>query len=445
MVSTLPMSLRPGRRPASWPYHLVLLALGLLAVGTAASAAQPAAPTAGTSWWLHLRSAAYFYQTDRIASEAQDHVRAYQTFSGSASGLAEGRVTLRASGRLADDLRFDGYPYENARCYVGHAEIRIAPRVRARVGRQFLQEGVAGLTLDGLWLALRPDRRWDLNVWGGARAPYGLDVKPGSLSDASVFGGRIGMVVSPGLRVAVSGYSRERDGAVAERPLGVDATYAAARNVRVVGRAAYDLELEDWSRLEALTRWAPAPDLPVFTLQLIDRRPSIDAVSYFARFAEMKRIRLARAVARYETSDRFGGELEFTGSFVDERSSRRLGAALLLPDLRVGYSLRLGDAGEESCFYGDVSRRVLPWLWVGGQASLVTYALFEDAPADQERELTTLACRLRAELRPGLQLLAEVQSVENPFYAEDVRFLLGLNLSMARGITRFGLDRGGWL
>jgi hypothetical protein len=69
----------------------------------------------------------------------------------------------------------------------------------------------------------------------------------------------------------------------------------------------------------------------------------------------------------------------------------------------------------------------------------------QDAPADQERDLTTLAARAKVDLRPGLRLLAEVQSLTNPEYDEDVRFLVGLDISMARGNSRFGLDRGGWL
>jgi hypothetical protein len=39
----------------------------------------------------------------------------------------------------------------------------------------------------------------------------------------------------------------------------------------------------------------------------------------------------------------------------------------------------------------------------------------------------------------------ELQRLDNPLYSEDVRFLAGLDLTVAGGNTRFGLDRGGWL
>ncbi len=434
-----------SRRAPRRFFPFVAMTVWLLVALLAAPAAAAPPATTGTSWWLNLRSTAYAYQTDEAAGTTRDHLRAYQHVSGTVTGLAGGRIKLRASSRVAGDPGYNGTGDDVTRLYTAYAEIRLDPRLKARVGRQYLREGVAGLTLDGLWLSLRPDKRVDVSLWGGARAPYAHDLEVGRLSDDSAYGGRIGYTVSPDLRLAVSGAVRERNGLTAERPLGLEATAAALRSLRVTGRLTYDLEHEDWGRMEAYARWMPAPDLPVLTVQLIDRRPAIDAASYFARFTDMKRIRMARAVARYETSERFGGELEYTGTFIDDRKSSRLGAAVLLPDARLGYSLRLGDAGEESAFYGDVQRRLMSWLWVSGHASLVTYALLEDASPRDERELTTLSAGLRADLRPGLRLTAEVQSIKTPTYDEDVRLLVGLNLSMARGVSRLGLDRGGWL
>jgi hypothetical protein len=44
-----------------------------------------------------------------------------------------------------------------------------------------------------------------------------------------------------------------------------------------------------------------------------------------------------------------------------------------------------------------------------------------------------------------MDVTLEVQSLDNPGYSEDVRVLAGLDLTMGRGASRFGLDRGGWL
>jgi hypothetical protein len=130
---------------------------------------------------------------------------------------------------------------------------------------------------------------------------------------------------------------------------------------------------------------------------------------------------------------------------VDERTSARIGGAALFPLGCVGYSVRIGDAGEESRWYGDLSWRARPWLRVGGGATFATYALLENAPSSEERDLTTLFARLRFEPRDGTAFFLEAQSLDNPHYEEDIRVLAGLDLTMGRGTGRFGLDRGGWM
>ena len=231
---------------------------------------------------------------------------------------------------------------------------------------------------------------------------------------------------------------------MAERPVGVELFTTVQRQVRLLGRAAYDLATDRWARFQAQARWRPGPHLPVLDLQYVDRHPSLDATSWFSRFTGVERIRVLRVAARREGPSGFGGEVSWFGSFVDERSSSRLGLAVLVPGGRVGYALRTGHAGEENRFFGEIGRHLQPWLWIEGSATFLTYALLEDAPTAAERELTTLAARVRADLRPGLRVLAEVQSLDNPLYSEDVRLLLGVDLALGRGASRFGLDRGGW-
>ena len=397
------------------------------------------------SWSLGLRSTGYMFQTQDAEGNTADHFQSYNVVSGTASGLANGHLTFRGSGRFANDLPWATPGFETSRLYTGHLEARLHPFVRARLGRQLVQSGVASLTLDGAWLSYRRGRMLDVTAWGGARAPVGHGFDFGKMDESAAAGGRVALRPHRKWRVAASGAYRERWGRVAERPLGLEAYTTTVRNTRIFARAAYDLEGDRWSRLQAQAQWRPTSRLPVTTFQYIDRYPSIDAASWFSRFTDVKRIRVARATVRYAARSRFGGELEYLGSYVDTRTSSRMGLAALVPGGRVGYSVRLGDAGEENRFYGDFGGNVSPWLWLDAHASVLTYALMQDAPADQERELTTLSARARITLRPGLRVTAEVQSLENPLFSKDVRLLLGVDLAMARGTSRTGLDHGGWL
>ena len=183
----------------------------------------------------------------------------------------------------------------------------------------------------------------------------------------------------------------------------------------------------------------------MFTAQYAGREPYILASSYFARFKDLARISMARASARYQLANQFGGEIEWYGGFIDSESSNRLGLVFLAPYGRLGYTLLGGFSGEQSRFWGDVWVPLSSWGEISAGAMLETYALFEDAPSDQERDLVTLYARYRMKIAAGIRLTAEVQSLENPQYNDDTRFLLGLDLLMGRGASNFGMGRGGWL
>ena len=423
------------------------LAMGLLLVATTAVAAditlvQPNPPLA--SWSLGLRSTGYHYQVEDRAGNTFNRYEYYNVVSGSASGLAGGWLTFRGAGRFASDQTYALPGFETSRLYNGYFEARVNPLLKARAGRMFVQSGVASLTLDGAWLSYRRGRALDITAWGGAQAPVGLAFDFGSLDQRGAAGARVAWMPDRKWRLSASGAYRERWGKVAGRPVGAEMATTAVRNTRIFGRVAYDLETEQWTKIQLQARWRPRKQVPEVTFQYVDRTPSIDAASWFSRFTDLKRIKLARASVRYQAPSRFGGEVEYLGSFIDTRTTSRLGLAVLAPYTRIGYSVRLGDAGEENRFFGEVGGNVLDWLWLDAHATVMTYALMQDAPADQERELTTLSARARATLRPGLRVVAEVQSLSNPEYDNDVRILLGIDLSMARGTSSYGLDRGGW-
>ena len=400
------------------------------------------------SWWLHLRSTAYALQTEDASGATLDRFPAYQDFDGALSGLANGKLAFRFGGRVADDLSLKEKNTDRARLYVGQIEARIDPRFTARLGRQFVQEGPTGLTLDGLWLSARPADRWQAQIWGGARAPLDRDFKAGALGDDAAWGARIAASPASFARVAASWAYRERFGRVSGRPAGLDGTIWLPHGLRASGRAVYDMERDAWEREDALLQWQRKPGCPVFSAQILDRRPDVDASSYFARFMGkyVERVRMGRTSIQYVHRTGFGAEAEYVGTFVDERTSARIGGAILAPVGRLGYSARIGDVGEESRFFGDASVRVLPWLRLEAGGALETYSLLDDVEGDaQEDDLTSVFGRARIFPRSGIGVTLEVQSVDNPTYKSDVRFLAGLDLTMGRGASRFGLDRGGWL
>ncbi|MBE0565602.1 MAG: hypothetical protein IH621_06595 [Krumholzibacteria bacterium] len=157
------------------PYRRVLacgLAVAWLAAPPAAPAAAVALPAPQPSWSFGLRSTGYAYQAEDTAGATTDHARLYQHFAGTAAGLAGGRLGFRVSGRFANLPSDAGPLFEQSRLHTGVMEARLGARMRAEAGRQFLQAGVTGLTLDGARLAWRGARGTEASVWAeGTAAP----------------------------------------------------------------------------------------------------------------------------------------------------------------------------------------------------------------------------------------------------------------------------------
>jgi len=424
----------------------IVAALCVVLAG-APALAQDAAPSAAAapSWWLRSRTTGYLFEVEDPSGASLDRFGAYQDFDGAVAGLARGRVALRASGRVADDLYLREKVTQQGRLYSGHIETRFSRHVVLRAGRQFVQEGPTGLTLDGLHLAMRPRAKWEVRAWGGGRAPFSREFSIGDWSDDAAWGARAGYVPSRAFRAVASWSYLERGGRVASRPFGLEAALAAPMRLWMRGRVAYDTAHEAWERADVFAQWSASRTAPVVAFEFVDRRPAVDAASYFSRFAVAERTRLARGTVRYEHASEFGAEAEYVGSFVDDRTSTRIGGALLAPIGRVGYSARIGDAGEESRWFGDLVIRATRWLSIEGGATLATYALFEDAPDADERDVTTAFGRVRAFPRHGMGVTLEVQSLDNPEVSEDIRVLAGIDLTAARGPGRVGLDKEGWL
>jgi hypothetical protein len=310
--------------------HLLVAAVLAAVVSTAIPAMSQetaAGSPSQTDWSVRLRSSLYAFQSHDQGAEL-DRLGGYQQVDGFLGGLAGGRLALRLGGRVADDLSLEENVHDRERVHVAYLEGRLgaARSHRVRLGRQFAQEGPNSLRLDGAWIDLRPARRWQIHAWGGAQTPASFEVEAGD-SDDALLGARLVGQPFRQLEAAASWGYREAHGAVAARPLGLELTARPCPCLRALAQGSYDLETEAWDRLHTLGQWRPSPHAPSLTLQYLDRRPRIDAGSYFARFTEdVERIRIARATTRYETPEGFGAEVEYFGSFLDER--RRLRASV---------------------------------------------------------------------------------------------------------------------
>jgi len=395
-----------------------------------------AAPEGTTpAWSLHLRSTGYRFEDARPLEPTVDRFGFYHHFDASVLRVGGGALDVRASGRFADDTFLKNDVTNRSRLHTAYLLAHLGERSTARLGRQFLQAGPFGFTLDGAAITLAPSRAIELLAWGGARAPADFDYDTRNLSDEHRAGARLAWKPSFSTRVAGSFASIEENGRPETRLVGFDGSTRFFRQLTVSGRASYDVETEAWDREEVRIRWQLERRWPVVTLQGIDRRQAPYASRFFQLFDEdTERLRLGRVVVHFEPVPGFGAEVSALGTDVEDTESGHVSWAVLFPYGRVGYLRRTGERGEADRWTGDLGFGLLPWLRFDGGVTAETYALFDTIEEEtDEQDLISGFARLRANVTEGFSLVVEGQDRTTPELTEDWRLLFGAELTVGMG------------
>ncbi len=119
-----------------------------------------------------------------------------------------------------------------------------ANRFSARLGRQYVFEGVAKDAIDGLRLSSDLGDYFSLSLYGGQ--PVGLDATQGRSGD-SIFGGRLAHRLGMHYEVGVSYKTIDNDNETAEEMLGFDLSAFLPANLSFFGSSTYNRETEDWA------------------------------------------------------------------------------------------------------------------------------------------------------------------------------------------------------
>jgi hypothetical protein len=114
----------------------------------------------------------------------------------------------------------------------------------ARLGRQYVFEGVANEAIDGLRISSDLGDYFKASLYGGQ--PVGLDATNGRDGD-SIYGGRIAHHLGNHYEVGLSYKKIENDSDTAEEMFGVDVSAFLPANMSVFGNSTYNQETEDWA------------------------------------------------------------------------------------------------------------------------------------------------------------------------------------------------------
>jgi hypothetical protein len=177
----------------------------------------------------------------------QDVVPGYGYLQLDMGDLAEEGLSFHLYGWGRYDFADNDY-YDDASAgelLYGYLEYRKSMNnLKARVGRQYIFEGVANEAVDGLRVSADLGNVIKTSLYAGQ--PVGLDSTDGRSSD-SIYGGRIALHRGMLGEVGFSYKNIENDGETAEEMAGIDLSAFLPNGISFYGNSVRNLETEGWA------------------------------------------------------------------------------------------------------------------------------------------------------------------------------------------------------
>lgn len=326
--------------------------------------------------------------------------------------------------------------------YVEYA--RPASNLNLRLGRQYVFEGVAGESVDGVRLSGDLTPYFTLSAYGGF--PVALDSSRGRSGDR-IWGGRLAHRRGSRYEVGLSYKQIDNDGERQEERLGGELSLFLPLGASLFGLSAYNLETEGWAEHSWELR---------FDLAAAQIRPFYQKYSYEDFFGSGVKAKNPFIFLREtgETLQVLGAEAAWPVSASWELGARvkhfdyeqRGDASAFASLLATWHGRNLTQAGGElgssqgvaaendyllarAFFYRDRPLRLLPRGFVTGDVVYVGY----DRPIFGEKAafFVSLGAGHRF-LDERLELKLSGDYSTNPFFDEDVRGMLVASYSYAR-------------
>jgi hypothetical protein len=188
-----------------------------------------------------------FFERDAGTEEDAAVLPVYEYLQIDTGELEDYGLSFYLQGWGRHDLADSGY-YDDqttGELLYGYLEYtRRANRCTVRFGRQYVFEGVANETVDGMRLSGNLGRQFSLSVYGGQ--PVGFGSENGREGD-SIYGGRLAHRYRKIYEVGVSYKSVDSDDEIAEKMLGVDLSLSLPGSLSLLGFSSYNRESEDWA------------------------------------------------------------------------------------------------------------------------------------------------------------------------------------------------------
>ncbi|MFH1863280.1 MAG: hypothetical protein ABH878_10775 [bacterium] len=354
------------------------------------------------------------------AAETQ-HSLFYQTLSLRVASLGSKSLTLnsmlRYQGDSADDFA------ESGSLKIHTLNLRWSPNAswEARLGRQFLAEGVGFGTYDAIRVGYTFTRKSQVIVWGGVSAPLSREAELEKAEEYAAVGLRFQQTVARSVMINLSYLHGEREGDLFRHRAGVSVSSNPLPNLHGTVLAYLNLEgPATLHRLRILLRYLHSNSLRLFA-EAAQATPELPPDSPFAN-VPIEAVTLLRLGGSYQIFERYWVGLRTQSLLSGNEPNVTLGFSLEGPWGEIGYRQRFGDFGDESGIWGYAQYRPAAFLQLYAGVDFSQYSFVEYDNDDQ----SALQAGFRLYPIKSLELGASLQRLQNRQFNEDWRSLFNL-------------------
>ncbi|MBI5015850.1 MAG: hypothetical protein HZB55_10215 [Deltaproteobacteria bacterium] len=392
----------------------------------------PAAARAAVPFGLQSDTVVRFFSQERAGADKEKGVPAYEYLRADAGHLDGPGLSAHAYGWGRYDLGSYYDDKSEGEILYGYLQYAwAANNAFVRAGRQYVFQGVADDTVDGLRVGSDVTPYATLSAYGGQ--PVSLETTNGRAGDRT-WGGRAAHHFGGYYEIGVSFQRTDNDGERQEERLGIDSSITPPGPVSLTGASVRNLATDAWSEHAYEARLALGP---------FDLRPSFQRFDYGAYFGDGDKV---PQVFRFlKSSDEIVTTLGAGASWVlpnrlevaakakhydyrEATDTAWYGAGLL--------TYRLGGASEVGAEGGRMHGSTADnryWLWRGhgywekgalllsGDAVYVTYD--EDIQDRGHSTFASLGAGTRL-LSDALKLTLSGEYSADPYFDKDLRATL---------------------
>jgi len=375
----------------------------------------------GSTVELKSNITTYFnsYQTqDLYTGEKTSFLRAYQSFKFDLNQIGTKNLSVHTYFRSTTDFLNENSTDPSTKVYNAYIDWKNIKKILdLRLGRQFLYVGVGNGTMDGFRFDFKPKVKVQLTGYIGFQLPEDQWTKVDSWNKSHIFGGELATTYLRDTRFAVSYVQKERDKALEQHFIGVNATHRHCK-LDFFSQFYYDLVYKKAQNFTLRGNGSSLWGKLYLSAEYQYRRPSIYSNSIFNVFKQ-DTYSILRFNGAYQPVKNFKFSSEYDLTLYESGNSTRFRFGFEYAYIGLGMYLRRGYGGESNGVYGKLIYTLNKNFAFSASADYGRYKIDEEQ--ESKDDVFALASRVEWEPVRNLRLAVELQDVRNKIRSYDLR------------------------